>query len=36
MFRCDHHHQGAYCVSLLKLVLNSWLKYVIVVTNIRV
>jgi len=32
MFRCDHHHQGAYCVSLLKLQChNIWLKYIIVV-----
>jgi len=21
MFRCDHHHQGAYCVSLLKVTM---------------
>ena len=32
MFECDHHHQGAYCVSLLKLQCwNIWLKYIIVV-----
>jgi len=32
MFRCDHHHQGAYCVSLLMLqCYNIWLKYIIVV-----
>ena len=23
MFRCDHHHQGAHCIILLKL---HWLK----------
>jgi len=27
MFRCDHHHQGAYYVSLLKLhLLKQWLN----------
>jgi len=32
MFRCDHHHQGAHCVCLLKLQCqNNWLKYIIVV-----
>jgi len=32
MFRCDHHQQGAYCVSLLMLqCYNIWLKYIIVV-----
>jgi len=31
MFRCDHYHQGAYRVSLLKLqCYNNWLKYIIV------
>ena len=30
MFLCDHHHQGAYCVSLLQLqCYNIWLKYII-------
>ena len=32
MFRCDHHHQGAYYVSFLKLQYwNILLKYIIVV-----
>ena len=32
MFRCDYHHQGAYCASLLKLqCYNSWLTYIVVV-----
>jgi len=32
MFRCDHHHQGGHCVSLLELKFsNISLKYIIVV-----
>ena len=32
MFRCDHYHQRAYCVSLLKLQCrNNQVKYIVVV-----